>query len=810
TILKDIQAFQRICEKSDSVLEIYGLSESPEAYIRLPKLHSIKKNSFLFWFYRQDYEAFISHKVAQRTKLKSYDLWRSIPKKDRPDLMMEQSFLMTLDPALGYVPDERRLNAYLQSIADEALITNNFDAFNTNSIQWEERGPSHIGGRTRGIMFDPNDPAVGKVWAGGVAGGLWFNNDIRDPNASWQQVNDFWANLAITSIAYDPSNPNIYYVGTGEGFFNRGAVRGGGIWKSSNRGSSWTLLDNTVPGPANSLSDFAYVHKIVVDQEGRIFAATRGDRIDRGGILRSTDGGETWVKVLSPRFKNQISGFFYDYAADIEIAQNGDLYASFGIFSEGRIFRSTDQGNTWKDVSPNTFGQRIELAVAPSASSSTQSTVIYAVASGNFNNQDIRWFKKSLDGGATWQDLSIPLMVDGSGSHFTRGQAYYNLILQVHPQNPNIVFAGGIDLHTSFDGGNSWRGISHWFGGFNKPYVHADQHNILFRPDYPSEMIFSNDGGVYYSSNAGVSTNPSFAARNLNYNVTQFYSISQDNDPDSEVMLGGTQDHGTQMFKNIGINQTEEVLGGDGGFSFIDADNPQYQISSLLGNAYYRSLDGGNSFNLVVNIPDKGKPINPTDYDDKNDILYAAGNGNELMRYKDFFGNIDAQSILSSDLQGGRISSIIVCKYVENRLYVGTDAGRVFRVDSAHLQPSITEISANINTFGYVACIAQGRNTDELLAIYSNYGVASVWYSTNGGQSWVNQDQPSFGLPDMPIRWALFNPNNPKQVFLATELGVWTSNDIQAANPNWYAANNGLANVRCDMLSIRPSTGTNR
>ena len=127
-------------------------------------------------------------------------------------------------------------------------------------------------------MWDPNDSNNEKLWAAGVAGGIWFNNDITDINSSWQNVDDFMANLAITTLAYDPTNTQIFYAGTGEGFFNGDAVRGAGIFKSTDGGSSWALISDT------ETSDFNYVQKVVVAGTGTVLAATRT------GIFRSTDG----------------------------------------------------------------------------------------------------------------------------------------------------------------------------------------------------------------------------------------------------------------------------------------------------------------------------------------------------------------------------------------------------------------------------------------------------------------------------------------------------------------------------------------
>ena len=507
-----------------------------------------------------------------------------IPKRDRPDLAAEHDFLKKVDPALGIIPKERLFTAEeaAKQISMNAAIT---------GITWTERGPANVGGRTRAIVFDPNDGTNKKFWAGGVGGGLWYTNDITAISPAWNHVDDLWDNIAISSIAFDPSNSQRIYVGTGEGWLNSDAQRGGGIWKSSNGGTTWSRLASTA-----SNIYFQYVNKLAVTSGGVVLAATFGGYLDVGGIMRSTDEGATWTKVLSTYSTSSIM----DFGGDLEIAANGDIYATFGsALSEGKVFKSTNGGVNWTDISANivmSAAERVEIACAPS-----DANIIYAVASKNTTaNNDIQWMKKSIDGGATWTSLAIPMLVDDGVTHFTRSQAWYDLILQVHPLNANIVIAGGIDLHRSINGGTSWTGISHWYGGFSKPEVHSDQHAIVFRPGNPNEAAFGNDGGVHYSTDVGSITSvPTFRSRNYYYNVTQFYSVSGVNEAASHQFLAGAQDNGTQSFSLPRSHPTREVTGGDGAFVHIDQVNPDIRISSYTYTNYYRSLDGGDAFRFI-------------------------------------------------------------------------------------------------------------------------------------------------------------------------------------------------------------------
>ena len=149
-------------------------------------------------------------------------------KTDRPDLAYEQDFLWTMDPAIGR-PAPERLELVYNMLANnqKPQSANGPGGGSTMAADtWTERGPSNIGGRTRAVMFDPNDATKKKVWAGSVGGGLWFTNDITVSVPTWNKVNDVWDNLAITTIAYNLSDLNEYYVGTGEGWWNSDKIQG--------------------------------------------------------------------------------------------------------------------------------------------------------------------------------------------------------------------------------------------------------------------------------------------------------------------------------------------------------------------------------------------------------------------------------------------------------------------------------------------------------------------------------------------------------------------------------------------------------
>ncbi|MEL6535043.1 MAG: T9SS type A sorting domain-containing protein [Bacteroidota bacterium] len=715
--------------------------------------------------------------LAQLEMLEKYgdltlDEVNEMPKQDRPDLAQLQNIEMTKDPSLGYVPEGSAMRAYRQ-------VRKQMDDFQAQAIpgvSWTERGPNDIGGRTRAIMWDPN--TANKVWAGGVGGGLWYTTDITTNATVWQAVDNFWSNIAVSAIAYDPTNTNTFYVGTGEGYYNGGAIQGAGIWKTTDGGNNWSQLAST------DNSNFFYVQKIGVTPTGAVLATTRN------GLYRSTNGGASWTTILSnARF------------SDIEIASNGDVWVTEGIFSTGRVWKSTNDGVSFSDVTPTTGGERIELAIAPS-----DPNTVYASASFDTN---IAWMRKTTNGGSSWTTVTIPNYLNQnctqSTSDYARGQAWYDNIIAVDPSNPDEIVVGGISHHKSTNGGSSWTAISYWTGGC-EPYVHADQHAIATNPNNPAQAIMGSDGGVSFSSNFWSSNSPSFSDRNNGYNVTQFYSADARNVGGDNYILTGAQDNGSLRLSSAGIGGSTEATGGDGAFSHIDQDNANYQFTAYVFTSYYRSTNNGTSFSTLISNQSYGRFINPTDYDDDSNILYAAGNNGQYI-YSDPMTNASPGWFLATvPFNNAQVSAVKASPYTANRVFFGTGSGDLFRVDNAQNGSSstVTEIGSGSFPAGYLSCVALGASDNEIIVTFSNYGSVSVWRTTNGGSSWTNVEG---NLPDMPVRWALMNPANTQEVLLATEQGIWSTDNVTAGSVDWGITNNGLANVRTDMLQYRDSDG---
>ncbi|RLA60941.1 MAG: hypothetical protein DRQ89_12085 [Epsilonproteobacteria bacterium] len=740
------------------------------------------------------------------------------PKVTRPDLAALQNFHMTVDPELQRVPAERLQSALKYVSSSKA---SNSSAFSKSNNEWTATN-SNMGGRIRGIMWDPNDESGNKVWACAVTGGLWYNNNITSENSGWESVSDLWPNLTTSSITYDPNNTETFYLGTGEYHTARVTYRessgvGMGIWKSTDSGETWELLEST--------SDFKYISDIKVRNEdgasviyaGVVSGVYHGEHLSEPteGLYRSEDGGETWEQVLP-----NISGFDVPYApADLEISESGRIFVGTLKNEDGNggaTILYSDNGTTgsWNvfddyeaiieaDGSTPIPG-RVVLAAAPS-----NPDIVYAVVGAGwingsgFNLAEGYAILKSTDGGENWDETNFPENQFASLS-------WHAFSITVNPTDPDMVYIGGLDLWRTINGGDFWSKISNWAlmysGGGNK-YLHADQHWTLFKPGSSTEAIFSTDGGVFYTSNATGSM--FFSERSKNLNTLQFYSCDVNPDTSKNDFIGGLQDNGSLLYTGNPLHLNDMVSGGDGAYCFFDKDDPEYMVTSVYYNQYKFFV--GYMGNSSINTQD-GVFINPADYDFYMNTLYANSCSfsgylaNSITRIENvpFNSNSYERIELNTNLES-YFSHVKYSDYSpdgKTTLFLGSVNGRLFKITEAHGSPETIEIGSDDFPVAYISCIAIGGSEDTLLVTFSNYGVASVWETYNGGETW---NDVSGNLPDMPVRWAIYHPDGSNQVMLATELGVWTTTNTSAGI---WENDEGLPLVRVDMLKLRDADHT--
>lgn len=771
-----------------------------------------------------------------------------------PNPYNEEDYKRTMDPVTG---DNGfyKLAALNQEIAQGKYTPSKPMSFITGSGSstgkivnepWIERGPYSVGGRTRAIMYDPNDTAGKRVFAGGVSGGLWVNQDPSVSTNEWTPLSTFWANTSVSCIAYDPNNPQVIYVGTGEA--PTADAIGSGIWKSTNGGNTWTQIFTMTPTySGNVRSGNFYINDIKVRNNAgvsEVYAGVSGNYNDgayqglaQAGLYKSTNGGATFTKNTSLLALNTTSGTTSSTGysiQQIEIGADNSVWVSTrssrysNIDSGGRILKSSD-GNTFSEVyNVGNSGARVNFTL-----SRTDAGKAYAFMQGSNSTSEPIRIARSTDGGTTWQAtndatpvITLPTAADTSipANDFTRGQSFYDLIIATDPLDDNTVYIGGIDLYKSTNGCATWTQISKWSNNNNMAnlpvsQVHADQHEIIFNPfnNYATnQMMFGNDGGIYFAANKNtIGTAGGFAVRNTRYDVTQFYTamLNPTKVPANEELLAGAQDNGSWWL--YGVPQANNFLtsqlatSGDGMYTeYDDLDN--YEIASYVYNNHY--LLTNSSYYLIssANRNAYGHFVNEIALDRINNVFYSYRSGLTIFRT----GSLSATSTTFTNVvmtvgtaqTNEQISWMKVSPYTtaSTTLFVGTNLGRIFKVTNAN---TTSYASALLTTpaAGTVSDIEFGASENEIIVTLSNYNVTSVFYSTDSGTTWQNKEG---NLPDMPVRTVLRNPDDANEVILGTEMGVWGTTNFLSSSPTWASVTGNIGNVRVTNLDYRPSTRT--
>ena len=706
---------------------------------------------------------------------------------------------------------------------------------------WTPLGPGNIGGRTRAFLINPQDPNI--MYAAGVTGGVWKTTNAGQ---NWTPISDLIGNITVSSMVMEPGNPDVIYVGTGEGVYgveydgdlSSGDFRGAGIFKTTNGGGSWTRL------PGTNTFDFYFVNDIVIspNDKNRIYAATQT------GVMRTLDGGMSWTKAHDPIGSRGVTV----NSGCLDLAVRTDkttdhVFAACGSFEQAVVYRNTDAGGSgvWDVALRETGMGRTAISIAPS----NQDT-IYAVASSLQNNDSLHSLFavfRSTTGGAngswtaqvrntTANKINRSILAASVGAvatdcgfdleDFVFAQGWFDLAIAVDPVDPNRVWVGGIELARSDDGGVNWgiAGQAYANASFDLGPIHPDQHIIVFHPNYngaANQTIFvANDGGLYRSDNARAATattpasacNPNSVAVkwtpiNNNYGVTQFYAGAVS--ADGKTYIGGTQDNGTVLGTDAaGINGWKLVNGGDGGHAAIDQTNASILFGTFPGINFRKSTDGGNSFgDSTFGINDGGEYFVAPMAMDPSDSQRIWTGGFYIWRTTNSAAIWSRASGLTAGAES--VSAIAIAPTDSNRVLIGMGDGLVLRNDAALTSTSVTDWPSSSPRGGWVSSVAfDPNNKDIAYATYSTFGGAHVYRSIDGGQNWTIADG-SLGagtnrIPDIPVHSLAIDPSNTARLYVGTDLGVFVSNDGGA---NWAVETTGFANVITEHLQMQISGG---
>jgi photosystem II stability/assembly factor-like uncharacterized protein len=638
---------------------------------------------------------------------------------------------------------------------------------------WEFLGPApllggttRLGGRTNSIAIDTANP--GTLYIGAALGGVWKSTDA---GTSWVPLTDDQPSLAMGSVVIDPSDSNIIYAGTGEQNFSGDSYYGAGLLRSMDAGATWTRLGESefvLPGGGG-----ATISRVVLDAvtPSTVYVASNF------GLFKSVDRGGTWELKLSGRSP---------LAAVTDLAMDPTdprtLYAGLGLPASAPnkgIYKSTDSGETWTELDiglpPANIG-RINFDISRS-----NPQILYAAVHNPQSPFSPPIFRlKTTDGGLSWGRLP-----DCSGSC---GQGAYNLVVAVHPQNPDIVYQGAVALFRSLDGGATWS---------TRSSGHVDHHGLKF--DDQGNLYVASDGGLFLITAAD-----QLISLNTNLGITQFYAGVALHPLNPAIILAGTQDNGSDKY--TGVLQWSRVCGGDGAYQAIegpvdgDPDNIWYCSSQRL---YIRkTIDNGATFINVVNgITDRATGsafIAPFVMDPNVSQALIAGT---RFVWRTENGALNwVQN--SGQLTEGTIRSLAFARLDSGTTYfAGTNLGEIWRTTNAGAD--WTPISQGLPANRVVTHLAvHPFDSSIVYATFSGFGTGHVFRSRDQGDTW--QDISS-NLPNLPTTAVLIDAYAAiPTLYAGTDLGVFRSLDDGVS---WERFSPGLPNVRVEDLILNPDTG---
>ncbi|WP_268123342.1 hypothetical protein [Roseivirga pacifica] len=762
------------------------------------------------------------------------------PESENPKKRLMFEFNRLKNPKTGLIPEGIRLKelSFMETNYKRSIATLQKPSSSEMSASaFYNRGPFNVGGRTRALAFDINNENI--LLAGGISGGVWRSTN---QGQSWTRASRLDQHPAVSAIVQDQRNghTNEWYYATGERSGNSANVenssfyRGNGVYKSVDNGVTWSLISSTAAAGTSgtdvltSFTAFSLVDELAIDLSNatgtEIYAA------GLGRIIRSTDGFQTYNIVLGAN--NDISNM-----SDVAISSAGKVFATIGSqFNNGSagedgVFMS-DDGISWIEITPDTGfdGEfRMKLEIDP-------------------QNEDHVWllgsdkimrYTVSTD---TWEDRSNALGFSSNVRNGYNSQGGYDMYVKVHPDNSQNMFVGGTNIlrSTSAFSNSTNRDQIGGYGNTNDgfyPEHHPDQHVLTFFNSNASVALSGSDGGVHITSDILADDGSEFPVTwqslNNGYLTTQFYHIAlyRSNLADP-FLVGGLQDNGTFLSQSEdGAADWIQIGGGDGAnaaFTYSGIYN-----SSQNGFLIRIPIENQAIKNEFLNI----SPISDSDEQEENFLFINPYTYNPV-RPDQFFvaalekvfytndvrnnpGDGEWNEITSDELTGTNenVSAFAVSMDPEGVLFFGTDGGQVFKLSGLHeLNGNVTATAVGGADLpaGYVTGIAVNpKDGDHVIVTYSNYGIVSIWESTDGGENWSSisgnlEENPDGSGAGPSIRSVEIMPdgNGGSYYFVGTSVGLFMTQTLDGDNTIWEQQGaDVIGNVVVSSIAIRPIEG---
>lgn len=660
---------------------------------------------------------------------------------------------------------------------------------------WETLGPLNFSGRTLRLVFNPQNPNT--LFAGSASGGLWKSETGGVGEKAWKYVPTGFPVLGVSSITFNPGDSMVMYIGTGE-VYNYEAAGTGAAYRSTRGSYGMGILKSTDGGNTWVKSlDWSYAQnegiwdiKISQQNPSIVYAATTK------GVYKSTDAGLTWNQSLDILMANSLVVHPQD---DNKVLVGCGNFKSPGF----GIYKTTDGGNTWTQKTqglPTNFAGKIQLDYAPSSPN-----IVYASIGNGFGFSDgASWICRADDFGDTWS-------IKGT-KDYSLWQGWFAHDLAVNPQDPDKIAVVGITVWKSNNSGQSLDSLASGGVGFSSPpiqgpdgppqFVHSDCHDVLYHPQDSSVFFVAHDGGIHKTSDGG----RSFRSVNGGYQTVQFYNGFSNSLQDSSFSIGGLQDNGT--IKWTGTPRWTRVFGGDGSWTAIDPSSDLTLYVSYQGLRMFRSGDQGINFDYIsppsINVEGKAFIAPFIVAKDNPNKIYAGTVKVHKSTDKGFNWTtsqsgdaLDGQNPVFSLDASDQNSEVVYAATAPTSLFGGT-RGRIFV--SQNGASSWTDITQNLPDRFPMDIRVDPTNEATAYISFSGFGTGHLYKTEDYGQTW---NDISNGLPDVPTNAIEVDPMYPSHIYVGNDLGVFVSLD---AGMTWEPFNEGLfdASMIFD-LKISPS-----
>ena len=641
-------------------------------------------------------------------------------------------------------------------------------------------------GRVRNIIPVPGTTTLYAAFAGG---GVWKSTN---GGTTWAPITETLGSLSVGALELDPNNSNTLYLGLGDPFDGTGI----GLVKSTDGGATW--MNPVYLGNATSITDI----QVVPGNSNIVLATTNA------GLFRSLDAGATWSQVsLATGYTSAPSGWSIAHAGGTRFVATveADPTAASGN-TQGQVWVTADAGATWTRATgvTSTAGlERMTVATAPSSP-----TTVYVLASNP--SGDLADIFKSTNGGTSFTALGAAAKRYSNGNTEARTvsglfntQGWYDQLLIVHPTNPNLVYFGGaLHLAKTTDGGSTFAQVTNWLGQFSLPYVHADFHAAAF--DASGKLYVGNDGGIFTTADGGATFSD---ALNVGIASHLIYDIGS-SAGDRNAVIAGLQDNGTRV--RVGSTSVyNQEIGGDGFDCEIHATNGKLMLGTLYYARIYKSTDGGlnwtaASTGITESNNSSSAPFNTVlakwDGDPTGNTVFTYSN-TKVYKSTNFATSWSALGVTGLP-SGIFIRGVAAAKSNGSVIGIVASGGRVFLTNNNGT--SWTQTGALPNNGLSMSSIAfdpANPNTLYVTSVAPDATKAHTWKSTDFGATFTAIEN---GLPaGVPVNQISVDPGSSTTLYAATHLGVYRSTD---AGASWTRFGTGMPLVNVTDIEILPDS----